>query len=152
MPGPRAKAAARGGLVSRGEILQAQAAQVAAAQAGHDRLVRAEIDHGGGLGGARAGIHHRLQRALEALADFVRVVQRLAFAGRDQRRGQQRRAEDGQQLLRHAVIGHAQRRAGGFVEPPIVTSGDDLATIARFLEGRTRYTASDVVAYLLSTG
>lgn len=48
-----------------------------------------------------------------------------------------------------SVIGHPQVRDEG-EEPPIVTSGDDLASIGGFLNGRTRYTAADVVAYLLS--
>lgn len=59
----------------------------------------------------------------------------------------------GRQCLCNAllsVIGHPQTRANGTVEPPIVTSGDDLATIGGFLGGRTSYTAADVVAYLLS--
>jgi len=49
-----------------------------------------------------------------------------------------------------AVIGHPQVRDGGVVEPPIVTSGDDLGTIAGFLNCRSSYTAADVVAYLTS--
>lgn len=48
-----------------------------------------------------------------------------------------------------ATIGLAQIRDGGRVEPPIVTSGDDLTTIAEFLAGRPRYTAGDVLDYLL---
>jgi hypothetical protein len=59
----------------------------------------------------------------------------------------------GRQCLCNAllsVIGHPQTRANGTVESPIVTSGDDLATIGGFLGGRTSYTAADVVAYLLS--
>lgn len=50
-----------------------------------------------------------------------------------------------------SVIGHPQVRADGFVEPPVVTSGDDLVSIGEFLNGRTRYAAADVVAYLLTT-
>ena len=49
-----------------------------------------------------------------------------------------------------ATIGHPQRRAGGVVEAPLVTSGDDLASLGAFLAGRTRYTATDVVTHLLS--
>jgi hypothetical protein len=45
---------------------------------------------------------------LEAVADVVRVVQRFGLARRDQRGGQQRRAVQRQQLLQHAVVGHAQ--------------------------------------------
>ncbi|HEX5831727.1 MAG TPA: nitronate monooxygenase, partial [Gemmatimonadaceae bacterium] len=48
-----------------------------------------------------------------------------------------------------ANIGHAQERPDdGGVEPPLVTSGDDLLAIGAFLRGRTSYTAADVVAYL----
>lgn len=46
-------------------------------------------------------------------------------------------------------IGQAQVRDGGLVEPPLLTSGDDLLGIQRFLGTRTSYTASDVVDYLL---
>ncbi len=65
------------------------------------------------------------------------------------------RMEDtiGRQCLCNAllsVIGHPQISADGTVEPPIVTSGDDLATIGDFLGDRTSYTAANVVAYLLS--
>ena len=59
----------------------------------------------------------------------------------------------GRQCLCNAllsVIGHPQTRAEGFVEPPIVTSGDDLASIGEFLHGRSSYTAADVVEYLLT--
>jgi len=59
----------------------------------------------------------------------------------------------GRRCLCNALLstaGHPQTRANGTVEPPIVTSGDDLATIGDFLGGRTSYTAAAVVAYLLS--
>lgn len=58
----------------------------------------------------------------------------------------------GRQCLCNALLaaaGHPQRRAAGILEPPIVTSGDDLVDIGRFLDGRIRYTAADVVRYLL---
>jgi nitronate monooxygenase len=48
-----------------------------------------------------------------------------------------------------ANIGLAQERADGRSEPPLLTSGDDLKSIGGFLAGRTRYTAADVVRYLL---
>jgi nitronate monooxygenase len=48
-----------------------------------------------------------------------------------------------------ANIGQAQTRAGTDDEPPLLTSGDDLTTIAGFLRGRRSYTADDVVDYLL---
>lgn len=47
-----------------------------------------------------------------------------------------------------ASIGLGQLRAGGAVEPPLVTSGDDLLVMDRFLGDRTSYTAADVIAYL----
>lgn len=49
-----------------------------------------------------------------------------------------------------ANIAHPMARAGGQVEPPLLTSGDDLPTLATFLDGRTRYAAADVIAYLLT--
>ncbi len=49
-----------------------------------------------------------------------------------------------------ANIGLGQRRDGGLTEPPIVTTGDDLESIRRFLpNGATSYTAADVIAALL---
>jgi hypothetical protein len=49
----------------------------------------------------------------------------------------------------HATIGLGQRRKDGAVEPPLVTSGDDLARLAEFLGGRTHYSAADAVRWLL---
>ena len=50
-----------------------------------------------------------------------------------------------------ANIGHAQTRKDDVVEPPLVTVGDDLNTIAHFLApGRDSYSAADVVKSLLS--
>ncbi|HET9952022.1 MAG TPA: nitronate monooxygenase [Candidatus Eisenbacteria bacterium] len=49
-----------------------------------------------------------------------------------------------------ANIGLGQVRAGGWHEPPMVTSGHDLNSISAFLEGRTHYSAADVIDYLLS--
>lgn len=49
-----------------------------------------------------------------------------------------------------ATVGMAQVRKG-VVEPPIITSGDDLVNLARFLpEGKDSYTAADVIAKLLA--
>jgi NAD(P)H-dependent flavin oxidoreductase YrpB (nitropropane dioxygenase family) len=48
-----------------------------------------------------------------------------------------------------ANVGLPQIRQSN-TEPPLLTSGDDLKTIAGFLEGRTHYTADDVINYLLS--
>ncbi len=50
-----------------------------------------------------------------------------------------------------ANIGHAQPRDEG-PEPPLLTSGDDLALLGRFLAGRSQYSAADVVSYLLGDG
>jgi len=50
-----------------------------------------------------------------------------------------------------ANIGHQQTRKDGSLEPPLVTIGDDLNTVAQFLSpGRTSYSAADVVKSLLS--
>ena len=50
-----------------------------------------------------------------------------------------------------ANIGHQQTRKDGYVEPPLVTIGDDLNTVAQFLApGREAYSAADVVQALLS--
>jgi nitronate monooxygenase len=50
-----------------------------------------------------------------------------------------------------ANIGHAQVRPNGALEPALVTVGDDLNKVARFLApGRTTYTAADVVEHLLN--
>ena len=50
-----------------------------------------------------------------------------------------------------ANAGHPQIQKGGAVEKPLLTSGDDLAEIARFIpEGQTSYTARDVINKLLA--
>jgi NAD(P)H-dependent flavin oxidoreductase YrpB (nitropropane dioxygenase family) len=65
------------------------------------------------------------------------------------------RAEDtvGRKCLCNALmanVGLAQTQPGGHVEPPLVTSGDDVAAIAPLLPaGKGGYTAADVVDYLL---
>jgi len=49
-----------------------------------------------------------------------------------------------------ANIGLAQIRPDGSVEPPLVTLGDDVNTVGRFLApGRTSYSAADVVGAIL---
>jgi nitronate monooxygenase len=49
-----------------------------------------------------------------------------------------------------ANIGLPQVRANGAVERPILTAGDDVADVARFLSnGGTSYAARDVIEYLL---
>ena len=50
-----------------------------------------------------------------------------------------------------ANIGYQQVRNGKREEAGLITAGDDLVTIARFLEpGRTEYSAADVISQLLS--
>jgi nitronate monooxygenase len=49
-----------------------------------------------------------------------------------------------------ANIGMPQLREGGRVEPPLITSGDDLKEIGTFLNGRSSYSVADVIAYLLA--
>lgn len=48
-----------------------------------------------------------------------------------------------------ANIGLGQVRGAGTTEQPLLTAGDDLVRLARFLAGRVRYRAADVVQYLL---
>ncbi|MDR0786977.1 MAG: nitronate monooxygenase [Gemmatimonadota bacterium] len=49
-----------------------------------------------------------------------------------------------------ADVGHPQERDDGAVEPPLLTSGDDLRNIGEFTCGRSAYSAGDVISYLLS--
>jgi len=49
-----------------------------------------------------------------------------------------------------AAIGLAQVRSDGFVEPPLVTSGDTVVDLEAVAKGRSSYTAQDVLDYLLS--
>ena len=49
-----------------------------------------------------------------------------------------------------ATAGYRQCRSDGYVEPPLVTSGDGVNEIARFLpEGATHYSAEDVLRAIL---
>lgn len=70
-----------------------------------------------------------------------------------ERKGGEAEATPGRRCLCNALmanIGIGQTRSDGTSEPPLLTSGDQLMTLGRFLEGRTRYSAADVVDYLLS--
>jgi nitronate monooxygenase len=49
-----------------------------------------------------------------------------------------------------ANLGQGQIRKNGDEEQALITSGDDLVNLGRFTAGRTRYTAADVIDYLLS--
>jgi nitronate monooxygenase len=58
----------------------------------------------------------------------------------------------GRQCLCNALmanIGLAQERGRGVVEPPLLTSGDELGRLNTFLRGRTHYTADEVIDYLM---
>ena len=60
----------------------------------------------------------------------------------------------GRKCICNALVsnaGHPQIQKGGEVERPLITSGDDLAEIARFIpDGQTSYTARDVIDTLLT--
>lgn len=64
-------------------------------------------------------------------------------------------AAEGRKCLCNALladVGMAQVQKGGRVEPPLLTSGDDLEHLGRFLAtrpGDTGYAAADVIDYLL---
>src|SRR5690606_4340454 len=49
------------------------------------------------------------------------------------------------------TIGIGQSRKNGTIEPPLVTSGDDLVMLTGILAGRSRYgyTAAEAIEYLL---
>ncbi len=50
-----------------------------------------------------------------------------------------------------ATAGFPQVRKDGFVEPPLITAGDDLVTAGQFVPaGKMTYTAKDVIDRLLS--
>ncbi len=51
-----------------------------------------------------------------------------------------------------ATIDLAQRQRTGYLEPPLVTAGDEVKRLAHFLhDGKTSYTAQEVIQYLLGT-
>lgn len=69
-----------------------------------------------------------------------------------ERKGGDADATQGRRCLCNALmanIGLGQRRADGSSEPPLLTSGDQLSQLGEFLAGRERYSAADVVEYLL---
>jgi nitronate monooxygenase len=50
-----------------------------------------------------------------------------------------------------AAIGQTQTRVSGFLEPGVITAGDDLAGIVQFIiSGANTYSAADVLSRLLS--
>ncbi len=69
------------------------------------------------------------------------------------RKGGRREDSEGRRCLCNALlanIGLGQLREDGRVEPPLLTSGDDLRSLGEFLGGRTSYSAEDVLDYLLA--
>jgi nitronate monooxygenase len=49
-----------------------------------------------------------------------------------------------------ATAGYPQRRRHGYVEPPLITAGDDLVSVGRIVRaGQRSYPAQDVIRYLL---
>ena len=60
---------------------------------------------------------------------------------------------EGRKCLCNALMSNLDRgqvRSWGTQEDPLLTSGDDLEILGEFLNGRDRYTAADVLDYLLS--
>lgn len=49
-----------------------------------------------------------------------------------------------------SVIGMGQHQESGYIEAPIMTAGDDVAQIQRFLKNGTSYSAAEVIDYLKS--
>jgi nitronate monooxygenase len=51
-----------------------------------------------------------------------------------------------------SAAGFSQVRHDGYVEPPLVTAGDDLLTVKQFMKaGKSSYTAKDVIRFLLGS-
>ena len=49
-----------------------------------------------------------------------------------------------------ATVGLGQRRADGYLEPPLVTLGQDVAFLPHLIRQSDHYTAADVIRYLLT--
>lgn len=92
----------------------------------------------------------------EPYADGDRIGYRCAAEPVDNYLSKGGKIEDtvGRKCLCNALmanIGHQQARKDGTVEPPLVTVGDDLNSVAQFLTpGRSSYSAAQVVESLLS--
>ncbi len=69
-----------------------------------------------------------------------------------ERKGGAREDAEGRKCLCNGLmanVGMPQLRPDGFMEPPLLTGGDDVERLARFLgSGVTRYSAAEVVAFL----
>ena len=69
------------------------------------------------------------------------------------KKGGSREDTVGRKCLCNALMANLDRgqlRNGGETEKPLLTSGDDLEILGQFLDGRTSYTAADVLDYLLA--
>ena len=70
------------------------------------------------------------------------------------KKGGEETATDGRKCICNSLVsnaGYPQIRKDGSIEKPLLTSGDDLLEIARFIpDGQTSYTAKDVIDSLLS--
>jgi NAD(P)H-dependent flavin oxidoreductase YrpB (nitropropane dioxygenase family) len=84
----------------------------------------------------RGGVSYRC--ASEPIETFVK-------------KGGDRADTEGRKCLCNALMANLdrpQRQRDGTVEPTLFTAGDDLQQLGRFLDGRTSYSAADVLAYL----
>ena len=82
-----------------------------------------------------------------------RLPLRQRAGGRLRAEGWQAGGDRGQEVPLQRADGehrHGPGPARRRVEPPLVTSGDDLVLLGEFLAGRTSYTAADAIEYLLS--
>jgi hypothetical protein len=101
------------------------------------------------------GLRHRLAaRVLRHAGRQDRLPLLRRAGGQLRGQGRQGRGHGGTQVPVQRAAGQhrpSQTRKDQSVEPPLVTVGDDLNTVAQFLApGRTSYGAADVVASLLS--
>ncbi len=95
------------------------------ADARHDRQPVGEVDDGGGLRAALAGVDHRVQPVIQLVLDLPAVGHRLGLARHQQGAGQQRLAELLQQRLDH-------RRGRGCARRRCASSGASAASGPRW--------------------
>jgi Aldehyde dehydrogenase family len=82
-----------------------EAGRVTRAAADDLRFLLREVDHRGRLGAAVAGVDHGVHGVADPLVDLPALGHRLVLAGQQQRGGDERLAELGQQRLGHRVAG-----------------------------------------------
>ena len=110
----------------------------------------------GGCSGAQAGLRSGLPEGAIRRDRAAALAYRCAAEPVDVYVSKGGKIEDtvGRKCLCNALmanIGHQQTRKDDAVEPPLVTVGDDLNTVAQFLApGRESYSAADVIDSLLS--